>query len=135
MNLKIQYWDGNAGTLELLNQTNFQTISNLINKINELHKSDVRFIEHDIELDLKILNKSNRAARNQFLNNAVNLTPVMQDLFMDFKYFSGDLEDMKRQYQPPIIPQNLVILQDEINDYWSAVANNLTSAFNAVNNL
>lgn len=135
MSLKIQYWDGNAGTLELLNQTNFQTASNLINKINDLHKTDARFTKHDIELDLKILNKSNRGARNQFLNNAVNLNPVMQDLFTDFRYFSGSLEDMQRKYQVPVIPQDLIITQSDINNYWSAVANNLTSALNAVNSL
>lgn len=130
--LTITMWDGNAGTLELINQNNFQVVNTLINRINQLSKNDTRFIPMNVEFDLNVLSKSDRGAREQFLNNAQILNPIMQNLFNDYRYYSNDVVDLQKIYQEPTVPSGLILDKTAINGYWSAVASNISLAIKAV---
>ena len=130
--LTITMWDGNAGTLEITNQENFQVVNTLINQINQLSKSDSRFIPVTVNFDLDTLSKSDRGARNQFLDNAQILSSIMKNLFIDYRYFSNDIDDLQKVYQEPTIPTGLILDKTVINDYWSAVASNISLAIKAV---
>ena len=130
--LTITMWGGNAGTLEITNQENFQVVNTLINQINQLSKSDSRFIPVTVNFDLDTLSKSDRGARNQFLDNAQILSSIMKNLFIDYRYFSNDIDDLQKAYQEPTIPTGLILDKTMINDYWSAVASNISLAIKAV---
>lgn len=130
---KIELWDGNPGTFEITNQNNFKNIMNIVEKINELAKTNSIFLPQIINLDTKILTNLNRGARNQFLNNAAILNTVLPDLFNDYRYSTGDIKDVQKKYQEPNIPTNLVINKDEINNYWNAVGYDLSLVIKTIN--
>lgn len=129
----IKMWDGNPGTLELTNQGNFKNINNLINKINELAKTNSIFLPLKVDLDTEILTTLNRGARNQFLNNIAILNTVLSNLFNDYRYQTGDIEDNQKEYKAPSIPTGLVIDKDEINNYWNTIKYDLELVIKAIN--
>ena len=130
MSFQIKYWGGDAGTLEVTNQTNFQTIQNMIDTINNASHTP-RY--PNINFDVSILSKSNRGARNQFINNAQLLSQVMPNIFNDYRYQTGCLDDINRKYEEPVIPMDLMTNKADYNNFWSAVANNLAAAFKVLN--
>ena len=56
----------------------------------------------------------------------------MKNLFIDYRYFSNDIDDLQKAYQEPTIPTGLILDKTMINDYWSAVASNISLAIKAV---
>ena len=92
MEAKIELWDGNPGTLNTTNQTNFTTIQKLIDQINKLSQTNPLFSEYDVSFDVQLLPLLNRNARVQFLNNARLLDELMPDLMDDILLMAGIID-------------------------------------------
>ena len=101
MEAKIELWDGNPGTLNTTNQTNFTTIQKLIDQINKLSQTNPLFSEYDVSFDVQLLPLLNRNARVQFLNNAKLLDELMPTLMYDILLMAGIID---YEYKKPVIP-------------------------------
>ena len=132
MEAKIELWDGNPGTLNTTNQTNFTTIQKLIDQINKLSQTNPLFSEYDVSFDVQLLPLLNRNARVQFLNNARLLDELMPDLMDDILLMAGVID---YEYKKPVIPTVLYFDKALWNNYWQAVADDLNLVVDATNKL
>lgn len=130
--MNIIQWDGQVGTLNTTNQTNFSCIQKLIDKLNGIANSNPIFNTHNINFDLQIFTLMNRNMRVQFLNNAKQLNQVLPDIVDEYMFAIGNVD---YEYQEPIIPDNLVFDKNEWNQYWQAVANDLGMVNDALQKL
>ena len=130
--MNIIQWDGQVGTLNTTNQTNFSYIQKLIDKLNGIANSNPIFNTHNINFDLQIFTLMNRNMRVQFLNNAKQLNQVLPDIIDEYMFAIGNVD---YEYQEPIIPDNLVFDKNEWNQYWQAVANDLGMVNDALQKL
>ena len=127
MEAKIELWDGNPGTLNTTNQTNFTTIQKLIDQINKLSQTNPLFSEYDVSFDVQLLPLLNRNARVQFLNNE-----LMPDLMDDILLMAGIID---YEYKKPVIPTVLYFDKALWNNYWQAVADDLGLIVTAINQI
>lgn len=132
MEAKIELWDGNPGTLNTTNQTNFTTIQKLIDQINKLSQTNPLFSEYDVSFDVQLLPLLNRNARVQFLNNAKLLDELMPDLMDDILLMAGIID---YEYKKPVIPTALYFDKTLWNNYWQAVADDLGLVVTAINQI
>lgn len=132
MNVEIELWDGNLGTLEKTNQHNFTVIQELIDRINQLAQKNPLFSEYNVCFDLRILSLLNRNARVQFLSNANKLEKLMPELMEDILLIAGIID---YEYKTPVIPTVLYFDKTMWNNYWQAVADDLGLVVNAINKL
>lgn len=132
MEVKINLWDGNPGTLNKLNQNNFSYIQQLIDRINKLSETNPMFSEYDVVFDLQLLPLVNRNARVQFLKNANILEKLMPTLMDDILLMAGIID---YEVKTPVIPTTLYFDEKLVNDYWQAIADNLGLIVQAINKI
>lgn len=132
METKIELWDGNPGTLNTTNQTNFTTIQKLIDQINKLSQTNPLFSEYDVSFDIQLLPLLNRNARVQFLKNARLLDELMPTLMDDILLMAGIID---YEYKKPVIPTVLYFDKTLWNNYWQAVADDLGLIVTAINQI
>lgn len=132
MEAKIELWDGNPGTLNTTNQTNFTTIQKLIDQINKLSQTNPLFSEYDVSFDVQLLPLLNRNARVQFLSNARLLDELMPDLMDDILLMAGIID---YEHKKPVIPTVLYFDKTLWNNYWQAVADDLGLIVTAINQI
>ena len=132
MDIEIELWNGNPGTLEKTNQQNFTVIQKLIDRINQLSQTNPLFNEYDVVFDLQLLPLLNRNARVQFLSNANKLEKLMPELMEDILLIAGIID---YEYKTPVIPTVLYFDKTMWNNYWQAVADDLGLVVNAINKL
>lgn len=132
MEAKIELWDGNPGTLNITNQTNFTTIQKLIDQINKLSQTNPLFSEYDVSFDVQLLPLLNRNARVQFLNNANLLDKLMPTLMDDVLLMAGIID---YEYKKPVVPTVLYFDKTLWNNYWQAVADDLGLVITAINQI
>lgn len=132
MEAKIELWDGNPGTLNTTNQTNFTTIQKLIDQINKLSQTNPLFSEYDVSFDVQLLPLLNRNARVQFLNNANLLDKLMPTLMDDILLMAGIID---YEYKKPVIPTVLYFDKALWNNYWQSVADDLGLIVTAINQI
>ena len=130
MEVKIELWDGNPGTLNTTNQTNFTTIQKLIDQINKLSQTNPLFSEYDVSFDVQLLPLLNRNARVQFLSNANLLEKLMPEL-MEAVLLNAGISDY--EYQKPVIPTTLYFDKTMWNNYWQAVSDNFNLIVKGIN--
>lgn len=129
---KIEFWDGTPGTLNKVNQSNFSYIQSLVDKINKRAENDFDFNSYNINFDLRLLPYLNRNARIQFLNNAKLLNKYLFNMVDDFESKLGIVD---YDYQAPSIPTVLFFDKNLINNYWSAVKNDVQYIADALDKL
>lgn len=122
LNISLDLWDGNPGTLNTTNQTNFENIQNLFNSINQLAQSNPLIDEYKVAFDTELLSYLNRNARVQFLANANLLAKILPQLVNDILMIVGDIN---YTYEKPVIPTVLYFDKTMINSYWQAVTDDL----------
>ncbi len=118
----IKLWDGNPGTLNQVNHDNFSYIQSLIDRVNQLSKTNPLFDSYNVHFDLDLKDFLNRNARVQFLENANKLQEILPKLMADVLFMSGVIDF---EYKAPVIPTVLYFDKTVWNNYWSTVAEDL----------
>nr|WP_321315047.1 hypothetical protein [uncultured Ligilactobacillus sp.] len=128
----IILWNGTPGTLNKVNQSNFSYIQSLVDKINKKAEIDLNFNSYDINFDLQLLPYLNRNARIQFLDNAKLLNKYLFNMVDDFESKLGIVD---YDYKVPSIPTILFFDKDLINNYWTAIKNDVQYIADALDKL
>nr|WP_321314919.1 hypothetical protein [uncultured Ligilactobacillus sp.] len=124
--VNINFWDGNPGSLNIINQNNFEQVQNIIIKLNELSKIYPNANIYKIDLDTQLLALMNREAHLQFITNVNAVNKLFQKIKQDFCLINIEI---------PKITNKLTFVKDDINNYWKIIQTNLNKLNEYINEM